>query len=95
MIITVRFVVRPQYAEAFLERVRRQAADSLRLEPGCRRFDVGVDESDRASVFLYEIYDDDQAFALHLESGHFRSFDRDTADWVLDKSVQRWSGPLG
>ena len=53
--------MRQERAEAFRDRVRRQATDSLE-EPGCRRFDVWCDTGDCSRVFLFEIYDDRAAF---------------------------------
>ncbi len=46
--VTVRFHVAPAHAEAFFERVRQQAKDSLEREAACTQFDVcrNVRESD-------------------------------------------------
>ena len=95
MIVVVRFRVKPERAEAFLARVKRQADDSLRLEEACRRFDVATDPADPTRVLLYEIYDDAAAFDLHLASDHFRAFDAEVRDWLDEKVVERWAGPLG
>jgi quinol monooxygenase YgiN len=94
LIILVRFQIKPEKAAAFRERVTRQAADSLTLEPACRRFDVAVDPTDETRILLYEIYDDDAAFAAHLKSEHFLAFDADVRTWSIDKVVERWRGPL-
>jgi quinol monooxygenase YgiN len=88
-VVTVEFTIRQGFADRFLERLAAQAADSLR-EPGCSQFDVCVDPADRHRVFLYEVYADQQAFADHLASPHFKDFDADTRDWVNAKSVGQW-----
>lgn len=93
-IVLVRFTAKPEHAEMFLARVRRQAADSLRLEDGCTRFDVAVADDNPASVLLYEIYEDRAAFDTHLASSHFLSFDQEVADWISAKTVEFWHGPL-
>lgn len=67
----------------FLDLVRRNAAASVRDEPGCRRFDVLVPEDDSPFV-LYEIYDSPAAFEAHLQTPHFAAF-RD--------AVQGMTGP--
>lgn len=94
LVITVDFRAVPGAEAAFLARVRRQAAESLAAEPGCRRFDVCTDPGDGAyvggHVFLYEIYDDDAAFAAHLASAHYASFDADARALVAAKEVSRW-----
>ena len=94
MIVVVRFRVKAERAEAFLTRVRRQAQDSLRLEEACRHFDVATDPADPTRVLLYEIYDDAAAFDLHLASDHFKAFDADVSEWLEEKAVERWAGPL-
>ena len=93
LIITVRIVVKEQYLSAFNARMRQQARESLEREPACRRFDIGADAADPNRVFLYEIYDDAEAFEAHLASAHFQSFNADTRDWIESKAVERWDGP--
>jgi quinol monooxygenase YgiN len=62
---------------------------SVRLEPGCLRFDVlmPADAGAPPRVFLYEIYEDRAAFDLHLASEHFRDFDERSRDLVRGKTV--------
>ena len=93
LVVTVKFVAKPQRLEDFSARVRRQARESLEREPGCHRFDIASDPSDPARIFLYEIYSDQAAFDAHLSTAHFKSFNADTLDWVESKSVERWDGP--
>lgn len=90
-VVTVLFRVEPAQAAGFLERVRRQAADSLAAEPGCRRFDVCHDPARPGMVFLYEIYDDRAAFDAHLASHHFRAFDAEAGPVTLEKTVETWT----
>lgn len=89
-VVTVDFEVEREESEAFLERVRRQARDSLEREPGCRRFDVCVCATRPGRVFLYELYDDAEAFAAHLASAHFRDFDREVSPVTRSKKVDTW-----
>lgn len=89
-VVTVEFVVEPGRAEAFREAVLKQAADSLTGEPGCRQFDVCIDNADPSRVFLYEVYDDDPAFDRHLATAHFKAFDEKVRPWLKSKTVQRW-----
>ena len=89
-VVTVTFEVHPEMQEAFLRRVMEQASDSLRVEPGCSRFDVSTGPERPDGVFLYEIYDDRAAFDRHLASAHFRSFDAEVVPMVVSKTVQVW-----
>jgi len=86
-VITVTFHVKPAHREEFLREMRMNAASSLRLEPGCRHFDVCVSPRDPCTVFLYELYDDRAAFDAHLASDHFQAFNRVTAGWIESKEV--------
>ena len=90
-VVTVRFEIRPAEAAAFLHRMRRQAEESLRLEPGCTRFDICTDPARPERVFLYEIYADRAAFESHLASPHFRDFDAAVAPMVAEKAVETWA----
>ena len=69
--VTVEFIIRPDHAATFYQRLATQAAESLR-EEGCSRFDVCVDPADEHRVFLYEVYSNQEAFAIHLTSPHFK-----------------------
>lgn len=88
-VVTVTFETAPDDAAAFLARVRQQAADSLRDEPGCHRFDVCT-EADSARVFLYEIYSDAAAFQAHLETPHYKAFNAEVGPIVRYKTVETW-----
>ena len=89
-VITVRFDVKPGHETDFFERVQRQAKDSLEREPGCIQFDVCWNPQNPREVFLYEIYDDEAAFAAHLKTPHFLAFDADIRAWVNGKVVEKW-----
>jgi len=86
-VVTVEFVARPEHAAAFTRRVRQQAQYSLAREPDCRVFDVCIDRARPERIFLYEVYSDENAFRVHLESGHFKAFDTEVAAWVAAKNV--------
>ena len=87
-VLLVEFVIHPAHVAAFNAAIAANAAASL-AEPGCRRFDVCTDPQRPGRFVLYEIYDDDDAVAAHLAAPHFKAFDRQCADWVLHKAVQR------
>ena len=89
--ITVAFFVRPGWREAFLKRVRMNAAASLKAETGCLRFDVLAPiEKGGPDVVLYEVYTDRAAFDAHLASAHFLAFDQATRDMVTAKAVSEF-----
>lgn len=89
-VVTVSFETNPTDADAFLTRMRLQAAESLAAEPGCHQFDVCTSPERPGQVFLYELYEDRAAFDAHLASAHFQAFDADVAPMVTAKTVQTW-----
>ena len=89
-VVAVTFEIKPGHEAEFLARVTRQAEDSLAREPDCLQFDVCRSEARADSVFLYEIYRDEAAFQAHLESDHFKDFNRTVEAWVADKRLETW-----
>ena len=89
-VVTVVFQIKAAHTQDFLREVRQNARSSLEVEAGCRHFDVCVSLKDPGKMFLYELYDDRQAFDRHLASSHFQAFNRVTADWVESKDVQEF-----
>jgi len=63
--------VRAERREELLDAISRQGATSLELEPGCRFFDISVDDDDPNRVLLYEVYADREALVAHRETPHF------------------------
>lgn len=89
-VVVATFSIKPGHEQAFFDRVRQQAADSLAREPDCHQFDVCHPAGDRSTVLLYEIYSDEAAFKTHLASSHFADFDARVGPWVAGKKVETW-----
>lgn len=90
-IVTVRFDIDAKSADLFLPAVIEQAKNSLQLEEHCHTFDVCVSTENSASFYLYEKYTDTNAFDLHLQSEHFKTFDATVSPWTVEKSVATWT----
>lgn len=86
-VVMVEFRLKPGMSERFRQMINENARASVRDEPGCRQFDVVVPDGEPDSIFLYEIYNDAAAFAAHMKTPHFASFDRDSAPCVAGKKV--------
>lgn len=87
-VVTVTFTLKPGARGAFLALVTKNAETSLALEPGCRRFDVCTSRERSEEVFLYEVYDDEQAFAAHRTMPHYHEFNSGSGPLVAGKTVQ-------
>jgi quinol monooxygenase YgiN len=90
-IITVAFHLRPGSVAAFLPMIRENARRSLADESGCRRFDVLLSHDNENLVLLYEIYDDERAFAAHCQMPHFHEFDLASRNFCEAKIVQSYT----
>jgi (4S)-4-hydroxy-5-phosphonooxypentane-2,3-dione isomerase len=88
--VTVEFTIDPQRFDQFLPLMLENARRSREDEPGCRQFDVCVDDAQRGIVHLYEIYDDRAAFDAHLASPHFRAFAAATQAMITDRMLRTW-----
>ncbi len=89
-VITVDFRIKPEFAAAFRERMIANARASREREPGCLQFDVCTDPANAECIYLYEVYTDRAAFDVHLNSEHFKSFDREVGAWVAAKTVHAY-----
>lgn len=85
--ITVEFLLKPGAMAAFRLLVDENAQSSIDLEPGCQRFDVLLPENAQDKIFLYEIYDNRQAFEAHLKTAHFLSFNAQSERLIKSRSI--------
>jgi quinol monooxygenase YgiN len=89
-VVTVEFAIDPHRFDEFLPLLLDNARRSRDDEPGCRQFDVCVDDARTGAVHLYELYDDRAAFDAHLASPHFRSFAAATQAMITDRALRTW-----
>lgn len=86
--VVVHFEVKPDHTEEFLPLMMENAHASVTTEPGCQQFDVCVNDSDPAKVFLYEVYDDRAAFEAHMATDHFAAFGKSADHMFADKRIE-------
>ena len=89
LVIIAEFEVEPAKLERFLELAKADASESVAKEPGCRQFDVTLEQGAPNRVVLYEIYDDEAAFDAHLQTPHLATFRDGIEPLVLSRSVRR------
>lgn len=97
LVILVEFRLPATNLPRFLELVTANARQSLAAEPGCRRFDVALEQGrpeGEPVVLLYEIYDDEAAFQAHLALDHVKSFLAVARTLVTAQSVRRFDLPV-
>jgi len=86
-VLLVDIVVKPEFVEKFRKAIVLQGETSLRVEPGCLRFDI-LQTPDQPDHFtLCEAYVDEAMFKdVHRKTPHFASYAETTAPWVESKS---------
>jgi quinol monooxygenase YgiN len=89
LVVLVEFLVKPSFVELFRDLISVNAEASLERERGCRRFDVLYDPKEPQRFVLYEIYDDEAAFAEHLASSHYLSFAAAIENVIEQRSIRR------
>ncbi len=85
--VTVEFEIAPDRWDEFMPLMTTNAEASRRDETGCRRFDVCVPRDGGTRVFLYEIYDSEAAFQLHLKAPHFLAFSAATKEMITGRKI--------
>ena len=87
--VSVEFLVHPDWVEEFRLLMLKQAENSLKFEDGCRYFDVCMDNGKAGRFVLYEVYDDEAAFEVHLKSAHFLEFAAAVEPMVISRRIER------
>ena len=86
----VDLVIVPSEMPKFLEAIKENGANAVK-EPGCRTFNISVQQSNPNHVFLYEVYDNAAALDAHRQTEHFKKFQATTANMIVDRNVRPMS----
>jgi len=70
MIVLAGYVRVPETAKAQLQPYLEIFVAATRAEPGCRDFWFAFDSLDPECMRVFEIFDDEEAFAAHRNSAH-------------------------
>jgi quinol monooxygenase YgiN len=83
--LLVELLVNPGQKEAFLARARQHRDNVLRNEPGCQRFDLLAPHDGGDTVYLYEVYADQDALDTHFETPYMKQYLEDTAPMLASR----------
>ena len=70
-VVTAKWTAREGEEDRVLAAIRKLMGPS-RAEPGCRFYQPNRDPENPRVFFFFEIYDDQDAYRAHGESGHFK-----------------------
>lgn len=74
--------VEPSHLEAYLAILKREAAASVRLEPGVVCIFPMAEQAEPTRIRLLEIYASREAYEAHLQSTHFLEYKASTLSMV-------------
>ena len=63
--------IKPDMRQRFLDAIEVDAVGSEKNEPGCVRFNVLQDDSDKNIYYFYEVYRDQAAVEEHRAAPHY------------------------
>jgi len=81
ILINVRFDVKPEYADSWLE-ITREFTEATRAEPGNLWFDWYRSTDAPATYLLCEAFREGDAPAEHVNSAHFAAFTGSAAQYL-------------
>ena len=85
LVVTALWKAKPEETEAVAGILRRFMPQAQR-EPGVRAFMIHQSKSEPTEFFFYEVFEDDDAFAAHQQTPHFKTL---IAGEALPKLVKR------
>lgn len=87
--LIVDFEIKPDAVDRFMPLINENARRSVADEPGCRQFDVLQVKDQPNRIMLYEVYDDDAAFAAHMKMPHVAAFFAAAKELIVKQSAHR------
>ena len=92
-VLFITMTLEPGIQDKFMPIITENAAASVRDEPGCSQFDVWLPhDGTKDVVYLYEVYNNDDAFAAHQATPHYKHFKETGAPVVTNMDVVRMKG---
>lgn len=88
LVVLATWQAQPEHVDRVAE-LLRQLSPLSRAEPGCRCYQAQTSPDEPATFLIYEVYDDEDAFAAHRASPHFQELAAGQALPLLaDRSVR-------
>ncbi len=91
--MTISLIVELTLAEGqkdnYINRARQHRANVLKNETGCQRFDLVTSDENADMVYLYEVYDDEAALEIHMNTDYMAEYRADTGPMIADRKLNR------
>lgn len=79
--------IAPEHLEAYVQAVRKEMEISVNVEPGVLAIYCVAEKTDPARLRFFEIYADEQAYAAHIASPHFREYFEATKNMITARKL--------
>lgn len=89
IVIHVELTLHPEQRDAYLARALQHKEDVSANEPGCQQFDISVEEDNQNVVRLYEVYDDEAAVQLHMQTPYMLAYREETTPMIVERKFER------
>jgi quinol monooxygenase YgiN len=93
LVLQVNIKIKPENVSSFMQKVLENGK-AARSEPGCRQFEVLVDPEDKASIMLFEVYDDQKAFEVHQQGAAFKKYVAEAVPLLASRERHFWTKAL-
>jgi quinol monooxygenase YgiN len=87
--IFVTIKLKPGNFEEYMMHIEHDREGALRDEPGCQLFHILTPPDSKDTVYLYEVYDDEEAFDNHQKTPHFVRYVQETEELIAERIIQR------
>ena len=77
------------HLDRYRQLIKTHAENSLRIEPGCLRFEILAPQESPTQLILFEVYTDDTALESHSNSKHMAEYRKRTKGMVLKSTIYR------
>ena len=77
----------PAQLSAYTAAVREEMDDAVRLEPGVLAIYAVAEKNNPTRLHFFEIYADEQAYASHRETPHFRKYLATTQSMIRERKL--------
>lgn len=79
--VIVKIQIKPQHREEFIAAMFDDAKGSIENEETCQQFNIVQDHEDENVLRLYEVYSDEEAFATHRQTPHYKKWIGTVENW--------------
>ncbi|MBK18435.1 MAG: antibiotic biosynthesis monooxygenase [Rhodospirillaceae bacterium] len=73
----------------YLALAHEHKARVLKNEPGCQHFDILIPDDTSNRVHLFEVYDDEPALDVHMNSEYMQKYREQSAPMLANRLINR------